>query len=342
MAARPQNEAYKFKVTLGGREFTQQQSSGLEYFLIEDHVDLVGCGRFCLNLDHGQWSSVQIGSDVEVSVGDSGRKMFVGVVTGMRHAYKQGRETMTVTAMDPLIKASASRKTETYEKMTDSDIAKKVIGRAGLQVGKVDSTTEKNDYVIQRNESDLEFLKRLAARNDFLVMCNEGKVDFVKAQYGASPVEVSTDMLEDLDYGMSATQVPPSMTTAGWDYVQTKKVEGSAGAGDIVTIGGGKNAVQAAAQIWKDQSFVADVQMHSQDGAKNVAAGELNRLARNFLRGSARVDGNAAIFAGAKVRFKGHPTGYNAEVYIISARHTFENKRGYVTEFTFCSNTMPT
>jgi phage protein D len=310
--------------------------------MIEDHVDLVGCGRFCLNLDHGAWNSIQIGSDVEVSVGDSGRKMFVGVVTGMRHAFKQGRETVTITAMDPLIKASASRKTETFEKMTDSDIARKVIGNAGLQVGKVDSTTEKNDYVIQRNESDLEFLKRLAARNDFLVTVNEGKVDFVKAQYGAGPVEVDTDALEDMDYAMSATQVPPNITTNGWDYVQTKKVEGTAGAGDVIPIGSGKNAVQAAGQIWKDQSFVADVMTHSQGAAKGTATAELNRLARNFLRGTARVDGNASIFAGAKVRFKGRPQGYNAEVYVISSRHTFENKRGYVTEFTYCSNTMPT
>ena len=156
MSGLQNNKAYKFTATVGGREFTQGEQGGLEHMLIEDHVDLVGVARFTFNLDHGSWSSIQIGSDVEVKVGSRQRKMFVGVVTGMRHAYKQGRETMTVVAMDPLIKASASRRTETYEKMTDSDIVQQVIGKAGMTAGTVDATTEVNDYVIQRNEGDLE------------------------------------------------------------------------------------------------------------------------------------------------------------------------------------------
>jgi phage protein D len=341
MSAQPQNDAYKFRAILGGREYTQAQSQGLEYLLVEDHVDIIGTAKMCLNLDHGAWSSVQIGSDVEISVGQTSRKMFVGVVTGMRHSFKQGREVMTVVAMDPLIKASASRRTETYEKMTDADIVRQVIGKAGLNAGKIDSTTEKNDHVIQRNESDLEFMKRLAARNNYLVMANEGKVDFVKAQFGSSPIAITTEMLEDLDYEMNAASVPPEITSHGWDYVQTKRVEGTAGSGDIEAIGGGRNAVQAAAQIWKGTSYVTDVMLHSQGSAKDNAKSELNRLARNFLRGSARVDGNAEIHAGRKVHFQGHPTGFNPEVYVISSRHFFEFKRGYSTEFNFCSNTMP-
>jgi len=342
MTGRQDNKAYKFSATVGGREFTQSDQGGLEYLLIEDHVDLVGVARITFNLDHGSWSSIQIGSDVEVKVGASGRKMFVGVVTGMRHAYKQGRETMTVVAMDPLIKASASRRTETYEKMKDSDIAQQVIGKAGLTPGRIDATADTHDYVFQRNESDLEFLKRLAARNGYLLMCNEGKVDFLKPQYGGRAVEVDTKSLEDLDYQMSANQVPPGITTQGWDYTKVEKVEGSAGSGDIEAIGGGRNAVEAAAMIWKDKAFITEVTAHSQSGAKETAVSELNRAARNFLRGTARVEGNSEIHAGAKVRFKGHPTGFNPEVYVVSARHMFEFKRGYSTEFSFCSNTMPT
>lgn len=341
MTAVPQNKAYRFRLTLGGRQFSQAEQGGLEYMIVEDHVDLVGVARFCLNLDHGAWSSIEIGSDVEVTVGDSERKLFVGVVTGMRHAFKQGRETMTVMAMDPTIKAAASRQTYTYEDMTDADIARQVIGRAGMTVGTVDDTEGTNDYVIQRNESDLEFLKRLAARNGMQLKVTEGKVDFLKAQTGGSSIEIPTERIEDLDYQMSATQVPPGMTFHGWDYVNVEKVEGSAGSGDIQAIGSGRNAVDAAAKIWKDKAYVTEVGAHAQGGAKEMAVAELNRAARNFLKGTARVEGNSDIFAGAQIKFSGRPTGFNPEVYVVSSRHVFEFKRGYVTEFTFCSNTMP-
>jgi phage protein D len=342
MSAPPRHEAYRFTATVGGKTYSQAENAGLEYLMVEDHVDVIGVARICLNLDHGAWSSIQIGSDVEVSVGQTQRKMFVGVVTGMRHSYKQGREVMTVMAMDPLIKASASRRTETYEKMSDADIVRKVLGRAGLKVGKIDSTAQKNDHITQRNESDLEFMKRLAGRNGYLLMANEGKIDFVKPQFGGRSTVVSTDALEDLDYEMNAVGMPAEIKTTGWDYGQKDKVEGTAGDGDVEKIGGGRSAVSVASQIWQGTSHVTDVTHHTQGSAKEIAAAELNRAARNFLRGSARVDGNAEIHAGTKVRFQGHPTGFNPEVYVVGSRHFFEIRRGYATEFQFCSNTMPT
>lgn len=343
MAGNTVNEAYAFTATIGGSQHTQAEPNGLEYLMVEDHVDMIGMARFSLNLDHGNWSSFEFGADVEVKVGKGQRKMFVGVITGMRHARKNGREMLTVIAMDPLAKAGASRRTEIYEDLTDSDIVNQVIGRAGLEAGQIDSTSTTHPYVLQRNESDLEFMKRLAARNNYLLRTNEGKVDFVKPQFGGGAVEISESMLEDLDYTMNAAQVPPGITTQGWDYVATDKVEGTAGAGDIETIGSGQNAVEAASRIWTGgNSFLADVDVDAQGNAKDIAVSELNRIARNFLRGSARIDGNSEVFAGAKVRFTGHPTGYNAEVYVISSRHLFEFKRGYTTEFKFCSNTLPT
>ena len=75
--------------------------------------------------------------------------------------------------------------------------------------------------------------------------------------------------------------------------------------------------------------------------AKDVAVAELNRLARNFLRGRAVVDGNGKLFAGVSIKFTGHRDGFNPEAYVISARHLYESNRGFSTEVRFCSNTFP-
>lgn len=341
MSGIPQNKTYQFEATVSGLKFSQAEPGGLLSLVIEDHVDMIGVAR--ITISHGQedWASIKLGADVEVKVGASQRKMFVGIVTGMRHTRKSGQDALVVMAMDPLIKASASRRTKVYEEMSDSDIVQQVIGAAGLQAGKIDSTEGTSPYVLQRNESDFEFMKRLAAKNNYLLLANEGKIDFVKTQFSGQSLEITGDMVESLDYTMNAVNVPPNMTTYGWDYVQTDTVEGTASSGDIESIGGGENAISAAAKIWGSTSFVSDVEVSSQGGAKGVAVAELNRLARNFLRGTSRVDGNGEIHAGGKVKFKGYSTGFNPEVYVLSARHLFEVKRGYATEFQFCGNTMP-
>lgn len=76
--------------------------------------------------------------------------------------------------------------------------------------------------------------------------------------------------------------------------------------------------------------------------ATDVAKAELNRLARQFARGSCIVDGNDALYAGAIVEFEGLNMPHNGKYYIVSTRHVVSSSSGYTTEITFCGNTLGT
>jgi phage protein D len=71
-----------------------------------------------------------------------------------------------------------------------------------------------------------------------------------------------------------------------------------------------------------------------------VAKAELNRLARQFAKGTCTVDGNDGLRAGTVVEFSGLNTNHNGKFYIVSSRHIISPSTGYLTEFTFCSNTF--
>lgn len=334
------NQASRFKLTVSGTEFTQEKPEGLDMFIVEDHVDMLGLAQVTLNLECAAWDSFHIGDVVEAGLGGDDKPLFNGFITGFRHVRQKGKETLTVLAMDPLCKMAASRKTRTFEGKSDSEIVRKIIDGAGLTAGTVDDTAGAGDWVTQRNESDLEFAKRLAARNGYLLRAREGKIDFVKTQFGGgSTIEIEENTLETLDYSFSVARLPPKITTYGWDYVAKQMVEGSASS--ITPIGSGKSAIDEANRIWQGDSFISDVRVSSQDGATSIAKGELERLARNFLRGRAVVDGNGKIRAGAQVSFKGSRPGFNPEAYVVSSRHVVESKRASSTEFFFCSNTFP-
>lgn len=342
MSRRPYNPAYKFIVSIGGQTFTQADPGGIEHMVIEDHVDMIGVARLTFNHNLKRWSSMQVGQPVSVALGEGGRGMFVGLVTGFRHSKKRGHETLTVMAMDPLVKAASSRNTKTYEKMTDSAIVGQVLGRAGLAPGRCQGTAKVNDYVFQRNESDLEFMKRLAARNNYVLMAREGLIDFAKAQYQGGSTKIEDERVVDLDYTLNVANIPPSVKSSGWDYVQKLMVEGTAGSGDIERIGKGPCATELAARIYQGVCNITDVQLKCQQSAKGQSSAELNRKARQLIKGTAVVEGNSDVYAGSKVEFTGYRTGYNAEVYVVSSKHTIEFKKGYVTEVQFCSNCGPT
>jgi phage protein D/vacuolar-type H+-ATPase subunit H len=337
------NETARYTIRLAGQEISQRDPKGLESVSIEDHVDMIGMCELTFAGGRGTtWSSLKVGDDVEVSLGGSTYKVFVGVISGLRHGFQRGRDTLTVIAMDPLSKLAASRQVSSnFDGMKDSDVAQQIIQGCGCEAGEVDDTPETRDYQIQRNESGLAVIRRLAARNGFIVRSNEGKIDFVKLQTSDPPVDLPKDKLISLDYTYSPRQLPQRLTVYGWDPMTKQKVEGSATVSDIELIGGGTPSVDDS-PIWQgEESFISDVQVSSQEGAKQIAVAELNRLAMGFLKGKASVQGDGSLHVGVKVRFTEHRDGFNPEAVVISSRHRMFISSGFTTEIVFNSNTYP-
>ena len=341
-----ENQMARYTVTVGGNQVDQQEPDGLEYICVEDHVDMIGVCELTFAAGKGTaWSSLAVGGPVDVKLGGDTRPVFVGTITSLRHGFKKGRATVTAVCMDPLVNLAASQRVFEWvkagEEKTDSDVVNEVLGQAGVPIGTVDATTEMRKYIVQRNESDLTFVRRLAARNGFICMANSGKVDWKKPQYEGGLVEIPQHELITMDYQMNPRGIPTEITAYGWDYITKEKVEGTATAGDIDTIGGGENAVSSA-NVWQTPAFISDVWVNSQEGAKELAKAELNRRARNFLRGRATVQGNGSLYVGGLVGFSGHAPGFNANAFIISSRHRIFVRGGFTTELVFCSNTKPT
>lgn len=336
------NNAARYKVTVGGMTVTQDNPQGLEYLMVEDHLDMIGVAELSFKAGkdgQAQWSSFKVGTEVEVTVGNGSRKVFVGTVTSMKHAQAKGNPGLTLKCMDPLAKVAATRNTKTWEDKSDSDIASEILGQHGV-AGVVDSTDgAPPKYTFQRNESDFNFIRRLAARNGYLVVANEGKVDFKKPQFSGSAHEVPKDKLINLDYNQNSRSIPQSVKVVGWDYATKQKIEGTASTGDIQGIGGGTNSAETGG--FAGEMVISDVQVSSQEDAKKMAVAELNRLARQGVQGKATVQGSGELYAGGLMNLSQHKTGFNPEVLIVSARHRVHNKTGFVTEVTFCSNTAP-
>jgi phage protein D len=344
MATTAPHDTASFKLVLNGLEITQADTKGMETLVVEDHVDMIGMAEASFQpgseLD---WTNIPFGAAMEVSVdkADSGGgtvKVFVGIVTEVRYRMMQGRRLLTVAAMDPLCKLAASRNTRVFEEKTDSDIVKSVLGEAGATTGTVDSTSGANKYTFQRNESDLVFLKRLAARNGYLLTAKEGKIDFKKTQFSGQVVEIEQGGCELLDVTLTNAHLAPSVQVIGWDYVKKEVVKSKAEKGKVDAIGGGKQGVGDSTALWAKSSYIADVMVSTQSAADAMAAAELNRVSRTYVRGRAVVSGTAELYAGVKIKFKDFAAKLNPEGVVVSSRHTV-GPEGFRTEIHFVGNT---
>jgi phage protein D len=334
------NETLSYKVTIGGQDVTQQSPSGLEYMSVETHLDKVGVAELTFAAGGMGWDSFAIGDEATVKVG-TGEKVFGGVITELRHSFRRGVQTFTVVVMDPSVKLASSRHVRVFEETSDSDVFSSVCGEAGVSTDVVDSTPEVPKYTFQRNESDLRFLRRLASRNGYLLYAVDGKVNFAKPQFSGSALEIDYGELITYECAVSTVAVPPSLTVYGWSYVEKRTVSYTASSGDLFKIGGGADGVSETGTVWQADSYVSDVQVATDGGAEAMAVGELNRLARGFVRGRATTQGRGDLYAGVKVKFTGFDGGGNAEGVVVSCRHVMDPRAGMTTEVHFVSNTKP-
>jgi phage protein D len=331
-----------FSITLCGTTVSQAVPKAIQHLMVEDHVDMIAMCTATFGPGSLVWSSITLGGDVEVTVTGSTRIVFKGFVTEVRSALHEGERSISIVAMDPQIKLAASRRTRVFEEQKDSDIVTSVLGGlAGTVEDTGESTTKKYDF--QRNESDLYFLKRLAARNNYYMLGNtEGKVDFKKASFTADAIPIeSSKITGNFEFVLATAAVPQEVTVHGWDYVTKAMVEGTAGQADVDSLGSGTNITADAPTLWQGDNRLSDNMVTSQDGAKSVATAELSRLARGYLRGKVKIEVNAAIYAGCKVTLPDHGDGFNPEGVVLSTRHSFDTSGRSYTEVTFCGNTKP-
>lgn len=333
-----------YKITIGeGRTFEQPESDGVQSIVIEDHVDMISMLTVRLGGTEGEpeWS-FNIGDEVEARVGEGDILLFKGQVVALEPGFTMdGGTTLTVRALDPLHKLGRGRNTKFWENVKDSDIVSEIGVDCGLQV-EAEATDATMPYVLQRNETDIAFLKRLAARNNYTLRVEQGKLKFQKSQYSGTENAVSLGgNLRSLRVSFNSVDQVSEVVVRGWDIAAKAEVVGTATTGDLSKVGGGDLGCEVAdAAFGASTAYITDVPVSTQDQANAIALAELERLARQFARGTGTISGNDQVRAGTVVNLDGIAAPFNGAYYVLASRHIISPRTGYTTEFTFCSNTF--
>jgi phage protein D len=342
MSTEMSSSAVAYKLTIGSTEMAQTLNDAVQRLVFEDHVDMVGMLTVRIGGGEGQpeWN-FQIGDECVLKLGSGKKEIFHGEVISLEPGFEVGGiSSITVRALDKLHRLGRGRKTRFWEQMKDSDVASEVGGESGLSVT-TDPTADKHGYILQRNESNIAFIKRLAARNNFVVRVTDNKLEFKKSSFNSQSVSVTMgDNLRSLRLSFNTTDLVQKVIVRGWDVKTKKEIVGQAAIGDVTKIGGGEVGSQLAGKFGDSTAYITDVPVSSQAQANAVAKSEMERLARQFCKGSCTIAGNDTALAGSSLELSGLPAGQNGAFFVIGTRHIISKTSGYTTELQVCSNTM--
>src|SRR2546430_12436874 len=235
-------------VEIEGRPLSGEVEVLLEHVVVDHHLHLPDMFLLAFR-DAGHdvlgRAGLRIGARVRVGVPGAGGSatLIEGEVTSLEAEYDAGGSRAVARGYDGSHRLHRGRVTQTYQNVKDSDVARTVAQRAGLQTGTIDDSQTTHDHVSQVNLSDWDFLRSRAAEIGFEVAVEAGRLHFRRPSpsdrapdrgdfHSSDPLQLvfGGDLLEFRPRVSSAEQVK-DVRVRGWDPKAKQALIGSAPAG---------------------------------------------------------------------------------------------------------------
>lgn len=341
-----------FRLRINGAELPARARADLLSVAVHEDVDAPGMFTFRLiTWDMAQlrvtWADddlMSVGNEVEIMMGyvDRLQPLMAGEITGLEPEFSGSEApTLTVRGYDRRHRLMRGRKTHSFIDMTDGDIAGKVASDAGLSA-QTDPTSVKLDYVLQHNQTDLEFLQDRARRIGFEVVVEGKTLLFRKRQNAAAEVLTLTRETDLLAFHPRLTTLGQTgeMTVRGWNVKDKATVVGKAATGDETSTMGGSASGPAAAKKAFGASNASSVSrpVSSQAEADQIARGRFNDMALAYISGEGVCIGRTDLRAGKVVKIEGLGRRFSGLYYVAAATHTYTPGAGYRTAITVRRN----
>ncbi len=291
------------------------------------------------DLKHLDAPQFEIGNEVEILFAppQAGglQTLTAGQIAALEPEFSTGGAHLTLRGYDRSHVLHRTRRTQTYQNSTADDVARKVADRAGLKAGTIDAAGAPEDFVQQTNETDWEFLWRLAARIDFEVLVVGDQLHFRRAggPAGSAPIPLRWgEQLVSFRPRVTGVQQVEDVVVRGWDPRSKGTIEATvqpAPPGSSIGIDRG----QATSALGGGTATIADRPVTSQQEATALARSIAAHLGNAFVEAEGTSHGDPRLRAGTKIRVEGIGDKFTGTYSLSSTTHIVRGARGYETHF---------
>lgn len=309
---------------------------------LEAHLIATGIGAHGPpgDLLHLDGTEVDFGTELQVAVGpeDTQRTVFDGAVSGLEVVLGDGEPPrVVVLAEDRLMRLRMTRRTRSYTKVTDADVARRIAQDHGLDAD-VDVTGPTYDVLQQVNQSDLAFLRERARRLQAELWCSGRTLhlsDRAKRR-GTRATLVHGNELLTVRLAADLAHQRTDVTVSGYDARAKDVIDERAGADTIHTeAGAGRTgpevldkAFGACASLWVRQVPLTAAE------ASAWARAEMLRRARRFVTVTGQTRGSPDLQVGSILRLEQVGAPFEGDGYYVTrVTHTYDVEHGLRTAF---------
>ncbi len=343
----------KFAIIINGSPLPTDAEAHVVGVVVDDDVNLPA--MFTLELsgsnvqeDKMLWVErdfFTIGNVLEVKMGYGNdlETLITGEITGLEPEFAFNRlPSLIVRGYDRRHRLHRGRKTRTFVQQKDSDIAAQIAGEVKLTAQVQDSRVT-HDYVLQANQTDMEFLQERARRIQYEVVVQDTTLFFRPVGNAESEILTLTmagDLLEFYPRLSSVRQVS-EVTVRGWNPKDKKEIVGTAKIGDEESSMAGQNigaALSESAFKLATVGMVSDRPIMTQAEADQFAKARFNNMILALIDGEGVCFGRTDLRAGKVIKINGIGKRFSGQYYVTKALHRYSAQQGYYTHFSVRRN----
>lgn len=276
-----------------------------------------------------QWQDLALGDAIAVAFVDPDRPVFAGRVTAIEERYGEGAPGLVLLVEDALHRLSRRRRSRVFEGQSPDDVLGAVASDHGLDADIAVSSASGDWH--QLNETDLNFISRLAARWDIAVRIHNGALRARAEEDDPEPVAVSPQAnAQQIRIIADLNHQPQASGLRGWDFQGGDRIEDSADR--LQPPAEGRGAAQTLGDLgWGDTEWLGRPHPQSADQAREWAAAAFRRQARSFLSGEVLLQGNPALRVGGEVELAEVSARLAGRYRVVHLCHRFDNAGGFVS-----------
>jgi phage protein D len=301
-------------------------------FSPKEHAFVSGFGAKVLDV-------LTFGASVEIGLGygDHSRlpRLIAGMITEITTSFSEGSTPeLAVSGYDGLFPMTLGKRSRSWTQAKDSDVVSQLAAEYNLGAD-VETTKEKHAQIEQNQESDFEFVKKLAERNHFEFYVGPGaRLRFGPPrdrEGGIVTLLWGRGLLSFKPEGNLATQVS-EVQVFGWDPQKKRAIVGKAVAGeesghDARRRSGGemvREAVRKAPVLQLRQPVFTEAE------ARRRAQAILNDHSKKFLTGEAECIGLPELLPDRNVTLGNLGDPFSKTYYVQQTTHKLDGN-GYRT-----------
>jgi phage protein D len=335
-----------FVVRVNGAELPRTALEDVRSITVEEALDALSMFTIELyNWDDERlqvsWSDSSqfaLGNQVDIWLGwvDNLQPVMQAEITGLEPAFTTEQPPMlTVRGYDYRHRLTRSRRTRTFLQMKDSAIAAQVAREAGL-VARAQDTRTTLAFVIQSNQTDLEFLQQRAGLMGWEVYVRDKVLYYRPPGHSAEPsMRLSLgDDVSEFTPRLSSLGQQTQLTVRSWDVKQKQVVLGSAASGQEEAMGR-SSGPSASRRAWgAAPDAIVDHPVRSRAEADQIALGQFKQAALGYVQGTVVCSGRADLHAGMVIEIDGAGRVFSGKYYVTAVSHTLSQDEGYRTSIT--------